>query len=162
MTPPVVGFTGTQFGCAKPLQYEALRRCLGELRVCGALWMHNGDCIGSDHQAGLLWQWHGGAIHLHPPLIRGKRAFLVPEKSEQPAPYLYRNRKIADACTVLVATPSGFEEERRSGTWATVRYARKLGKAVTVIWPDGTITAENASSSLTEINRLNAQEDKTV
>jgi len=35
------------------------------------------------------------------------------------------------------------EEWRGSGTWATIRYARKVGKPVTIIYPDGEIQEEN-------------------
>ena len=31
----------------------------------------------------------------------------------------------------------------RSGTWATIRYARKKSKKVMLIFPDGTMTKEN-------------------
>jgi len=53
-------------------------------------------------------------------------------------PYLLRNHRIVDAVARMVACPKG-EEELRSGTWATVRYARKCGKPVTIIWPDGVV-----------------------
>jgi hypothetical protein len=39
----------------------------------------------------------------------------------------------------MVATPRGFKEELRSGTWATIRYTIKMKKLLTIIWPDGTI-----------------------
>jgi hypothetical protein len=45
------------------------------------------------------------------------------------------------AAAMLAACPKG-PEERRSGTWATVRYARKTGKPVVIFWPDGTVTEE--------------------
>lgn len=49
-----------------------------------------------------------------------------------------RNHDIVDATEWLIATPKKFEEIR-SGTWATVRYAKKVKKPVTIIWPDGSI-----------------------
>lgn len=36
---------------------------------------------------------------------------------------------------ILIACPRGREEELRSGTWMTVRFARKSGKTVQVIFP---------------------------
>jgi predicted Rossmann fold nucleotide-binding protein DprA/Smf involved in DNA uptake len=50
---------------------------------------------------------------------------------------LDRNRLIASRCDRLIATPAGKEEQRRSGTWATIRYAIQAGKPVTIIQPDG-------------------------
>ena len=43
------------------------------------------------------------------------------------------------ATDTLVAAPKEDEEVVRSGTWATVRYARKAGRVVLVVRPDGTI-----------------------
>jgi len=52
-------------------------------------------------------------------------------------PPLKRNHKIVDGSEHLLATPAGMHEERRSGTWATIRYARKQEKPITIIYPDG-------------------------
>lgn len=47
---------------------------------------------------------------------------------------LARNRKIVEDCDVLIALPIDKDvEELRSGTWATIRYARKLNKQVIII-----------------------------
>ena len=52
--------------------------------------------------------------------------------------YLLRDWDIAEACTELLAAPATFAEvSRGSGTWATVRYARKLHRPVTIVFPDG-------------------------
>lgn len=34
------------------------------------------------------------------------------------------------------------EEEQKTGTWYTIRYARKQNKQIVIFWPDGTITNE--------------------
>jgi hypothetical protein len=52
---------------------------------------------------------------------------------------LARNHTIVQRCDHLLATPATFKEHLRSGTWATIRYARKAGKAITIIRPDGKI-----------------------
>jgi hypothetical protein len=49
-----------------------------------------------------------------------------------------------DASQLLVAAPSGTTELRRSGEWATIRYARKLGRAIWLVFPDGTVHVESA------------------
>ena len=48
---------------------------------------------------------------------------------------LERNKDIVNEGAFLVACPKENTEILRSGTWATVRYARKIGKRVTVILP---------------------------
>jgi hypothetical protein len=51
------------------------------------------------------------------------------------------NREIVDESDVLLACPPIAEEEIRSRTWATIRYARNAGKYVVVVYPDGTVDA---------------------
>ena len=47
--------------------------------------------------------------------------------------------------TVLIAAPAEQEGERlRSGTWATVRYARRLGRRVVLVCPDGSLREDGA------------------
>jgi hypothetical protein len=60
-----------------------------------------------------------------------KRAFCQGDVVLTPRPYLVRNRHIVDASSVLIATPKG-DEELRSGTWSTVRYARKIRRDFTI------------------------------
>lgn len=47
---------------------------------------------------------------------------------------LTRNKKIVDDCDILIALPIDKDvEELRSGTWATIRYARKQNKQIIMI-----------------------------
>lgn len=55
----------------------------------------------------------------------------------KPEPYLDRNHYMVDRCNLLIACPEGIEA-LRSGTWATVRYARKRPRNHLIIYPDGT------------------------
>lgn len=98
---------------------------------------HEGDCIGSDSQAASGARMAGFRIIGHPPINDSKRTFFPADESRDPLPYLARNHKIVDAAQEMIATPGEFEEQLRSGTWATIRYARKVGKPVHVILPDG-------------------------
>jgi hypothetical protein len=134
-----IGFTGTQSGMTEA-QQATVHRLLLDL---GAGAVHHGDCIGADDEADTIARELGIVIHLHPPTDRTKRAFnvidvdLYPEK-----PYLERNRDIIDACEALIAAPKETTETLRSGTWSTVRYARKQGKPVHICWPDGSVSEE--------------------
>ena len=104
--------------------------------------MHNGDCIGWDEAAGLLWKQLSGCIWLHPPTNPDKRAFLSADMTAEPLPYLERNHVIVNRSDIMVATPGQMEEQLRSGTWATIRYTRKQLKPLVIIWPDGTSITE--------------------
>ena len=132
-----VGFTGTQIGMTGS-QYVAFMDLIALLKPTE---FHHGDCIGADSSAAkLVLSWFPEcAVVCHPPKYATKRAFvggtiLCPAKS-----YMDRNRDIVDACDVLVACPRSDSEELRSGTWSTVRYARRVGKTIRFVFPDGRV-----------------------
>lgn len=133
-----LAFTGTKKGATQD-QLDTLLSLLVEYRDKGYQWMHNGDCIGADNQAGLLWLRLNRKILLHPPTEDKYRGFLPYYQSFEPRSYLYRDQHMVEMSKVLFATPYTFHEETRSGTWTTVRYARKLRRRIFIINPDGGI-----------------------
>lgn len=81
----------------------------------------------------------------YPSNTKGQRSTRAVEASDSvyaPAPPLERNRDIVNFCDTLLACPAKMEEEQKSGTWYTIRYARKHKKPIVIVWPDGTITNE--------------------
>jgi hypothetical protein len=130
------GFTGTSDGMTMAQKYSLRNFLLG-----GDGEFHHGDCVGADAEG------HGIALEcgycpiLHPPTNYAKRAWCeVPARlMRREKPYLDRNRDIVDETVALIATPAEFEEQQRGGTWYTVRYARKRGKPIVLILPDGSI-----------------------
>ena len=136
-----IGFTGTQLGMTA-LQKAAVSGLISELHPVEA---RHGDCIGADadfHNIVRLTSEHENrAIRItsHPPINKSKRAFCKVDVEEIPLDYLDRNRQIVAKSDVMIATPKGFEEELRSGTWATVRYARKAGKRLYIVYPNGEV-----------------------
>lgn len=136
-----IGFTGTQVGTIT-IQSQQLVFLLADL---GMTVFHHGCCIGADDEAALIVaeQFPDVRIVGHPPVDRkkiGKEASYCHTLRES-RPYLDRNRAIVAETEILVACPKG-PEEQRSGTWMTVRYARKKGRRVVIVWPNGTITDE--------------------
>jgi len=133
------GVTGTQDG-ATPQQERSFGYLLG-------LWeierFHHGDCVGADAQThAIVRKFENIKIHIHPPVKDIKRAFCTGDIVYEVRAYLARNHDIVNAVDVLIALPKGFGEELRSGTWATVRYARRKRIPICIIWPDGRIDAE--------------------
>lgn len=132
------GFTGTQRGMTQE-QKETLRGILagrdGEF--------HHGDCIGADAEAHDIAVEVGLQPIIHPPDNPTKRAFKQARPRitfvRQAKPYLERNHDIVDETIELIATPGEGTPQLRSGTWATIRYARKLKRMVTIIYPDGSV-----------------------
>ena len=132
-----VGITGTRDGMTLR-QLVTLERMLEEMGPPKEL--HHGDCVGVDAEA------HETAetleiknIVIHPPDVSTHRAFCRSEFVRPERPYLTRNREMVREIDVLIVIPKGDKETRRSGTWATVRYARKRGVDVRIIFPDGSV-----------------------
>ncbi|MFI5222689.1 MAG: hypothetical protein ACHQX3_00340 [Nitrospirales bacterium] len=102
---------------------------------------HHGDCIGADAQAHeLLRSLLDIRIIGHPPTDASKRAFTDCDELRKERPYLDRNRDIVNDIDILIVVPKTHHEERRSGTWATYRYAKSIRREMLVVWPDGSIT----------------------
>jgi len=116
-----VGFTGTQVGMNinQRIIVDAFLRRLKPTEV------HHGDCIGADTDFHNICKALNTNIIIHPPIIETKRGFNYSEFIHHPKDYLVRNHDIVDASDWLFATPKENEEVLRSGTWATIRYAKK-------------------------------------
>lgn len=132
-----LGFTGTRKGMTQP-QIEALRNTVKAFDI--KEW-HHGDCLGADAQSHLEIQklFTDARIIIHPPDKNGMRAFCLGAHQILDAmPYIARNREIVENTDVMVAAPGEMEEQQRSGTWSTVRYALRNGRFVLIVYPDGT------------------------
>src|SRR6185295_3683952 len=99
-------------------------------------------CVGADEQ---FVELASGAIMVgHPcdwPAMQSKAAIAASGQMRACRKPLDRNHDIVDETQMLIAAPKG-PEEQRSGTWATVRYARKLGRRIVIVWPDGEVSEE--------------------
>lgn len=129
----LVGFTGTQRGMTEA-QYGAMWTMLCA-RAPGVF--HHGDCIGADEKAAYLARKAGFRVVGHPPINESKRAFFPSDETWPAAAYLDRNKTIVNRSQEMIATPSEVEEQLRSGTWSTIRYARRVGRPLHVLLPDG-------------------------
>lgn len=128
----LIGFTGTSKGIPT-------LQLLGAARLLNADdEFHFGDCVGADAQVWYMANRIGCWTVSHPPSNPKARAFCKANVVLTPRPYLIRNHDIVDACDKLIATPHTTREEQRSGTWATIRYARKQDKHIIIVGPDGT------------------------
>jgi len=126
-----VGFTGTQQGMSQR-QKEGFTRLILSLKM---IEFHHGDCIGADSEAHDIVRNmnRNTEIVIHPPSNSSKRGFKKGDLVRKELPYLERNMLIVQETRLLVTTPFSLQEELRSGTWATIRYARKMGKPVLIL-----------------------------
>ena len=136
---PVVGFTGTKDGLTAP-QLLALENLFG--RIPGARELHHGDCVGADDSAHIIAKRLGWRIVVHPPIQQRRACGHLGDVRLPPEEFLDRNGAIVRASVLLVACPSGSEEQRRSGTWSTVRRARLARIPIAKVFPDGLVIWE--------------------
>ena len=115
-------FSNTEF-----LPWQAYQKSTAEF--------HHGDCVGADEEADAIAHSLHLNVVIHPPVNQRFRAYcsgtVLPAKG-----YLDRNHDIVDSTDILIAAPKEVEEVVRSGTWATIRYARKVGKQVWIAYPE--------------------------
>ena len=141
----VIGFTGTRSGMTKA-QKESFYKLIDSISVKEFL---HGDCVGSDEEAHnmiheLIEVAKGEDIKIvgHPPKYQKYRAFCKCHVLLKPKEYLDRNKDIVDSSEILIAVSSTDKEKLRSGTWSTIRYARKKNKLIYIILPNGNIKKE--------------------
>lgn len=129
-----IGFTGTSKGM-NDLQKRNFVEFIDRIPITE---FHHGDCIGADVQAHNIIQERCDAkIIVHPPSNPKKRAYAkCPDFVCGSKGYIKRNHDIVDVCDYLIACPKG-KEILRSGTWATIRYAKKLGKSFIIFHQKG-------------------------
>jgi|TARA_R100000049_G_C1956778_1_gene114080 hypothetical protein len=149
-----IGFTGAQKGMTS-LQKMRFNEILLPFKLNAfrpLTEFHHGDCIGADEEAHNQVRacFPKTTIHIHPPKNSKKRAyssrneiyyyrdrqFSIPN-IHLPKSYLERNKDIVNKTDLLIACPKSNKEELRSGTWATVRCAKKQKKQIIIIFPNG-------------------------
>jgi hypothetical protein len=131
-----MGFTGSRCGMTAR-QRSTFLELIGKLTPAE---LHVGDCVGSDTDAYNIVKSYDPEIPIigHVPTNRNLSSHLLYDREMPPYDYLRRNRNIVDGSDYLVATPESTETQR-SGTWYTIRYARKLKRKLYIIMRDGDI-----------------------
>lgn len=131
-----VGVTGSRNGFTCDTQkYETLL-AIAKAYEPGAEF-HHGDCVGVDDVTARYAHRICYRTVAWPPLREDHRAWVPSDAVMACAPYKVRNNSIIACSDVMIAAPSGPEEENpRSGTWATIRRARKQGVPIEVVLAD--------------------------
>lgn len=132
-----VGVTGSRFGLSIHQRDAADLMLRGLQLITGAEEFHHGDCVGVDAEVAEIARGLGYRLVAHPPTNPALRAYVPSDVVHQPAEYMTRNRYIVDGIDILLGYPDTRYERQRSGTWATIRYARRMGRHRMVVDPDG-------------------------
>lgn len=135
----IVGFTGTRKGMSES-QLQQFRYVIALFKHADQLIdrspeFHHGGADGADAQAVRLARSAGFLVYVHPcvGVVRNPQdPYLNDCWLEVFAP-LVRNRHIVEESHVLIAAPETDVEKVRSGTWATIRYARQKGIPVVML-----------------------------
>ena len=137
-----IGFTGTRDGMTEAQITALVKALVYAIEITEA---HHGMCVGADAQFHEVIRKidPGRMIKIvgHPAsnFRYYNRAKVECDEVREARPSLDRNHDIVDACTYLIAAPKTALEMLRSGTWSTIRYAKKQKKGTFVIEPDGTM-----------------------
>jgi hypothetical protein len=136
----------------KSLYFVMMKLCLDELAMDGgSVAIHHGCCVGADEEAHNLAETMAGvSIHGHPGMDEwGKSRLTLPTGKydydilHSRELYKTRNWNIVNVSDVLIACPAYPENDkgsRRSGTWQTVRMARRASKTVKYVWANGEVS----------------------
>ena len=147
MKPLSIAFTGTREGMSD-YQKAAFRMHMTQIMWANKdrfIDFHHGGCIGADEDAHTILleiRQHEGlemvGIEVHPAKVPKRLQAQLHTGVcvlHKPKPPLKRNMDMVKECDVLIACPKEDHEVQRSGTWTTVRYAKKYNKEVIVIGP---------------------------
>lgn len=117
-------------------QWERVAYHLAVLRLAGFTYLHHGDCVGADAGTAEIARQLGYRIVGHPPVSPRYRAWFPSDETREPRPYLLRNDMIVSESGWMLALPDSDTERVRSGTWSTVRQARRWQRPIMIIMPD--------------------------
>jgi hypothetical protein len=147
-----IGFSGTRKGMTVVQKMQFLETVWYQVadnrtipRRALPFEFHHGNCIGADFEAHLVIKSFFSSVtaHIWPSdnlktqVPHGQYGALLNNCIiHTPGPPLMRDQWIVEATHYLIATPHG-PEQTRSGTWTTIRYARKLKRQIHIIMPDG-------------------------
>lgn len=152
-----LGVTGTRVGMTRE-QEVRLREFL--LDKPPATLLH-GACVGVDEEVALLVReqmgedchivaWPGMSSRMggggpnHDSLSH--RAMEVSDEVMDQRTHFARNREIVSRCSLLLVVPREMSRQPRGGTWYTYDYADKVGRAIMILWPDGTTSTYSEES----------------
>jgi hypothetical protein len=145
-----IGFTGIRNGMTPPQKHRFVELIDARLKLIPHILVNfvHGGAIGADEEADELFSdiiynnsmsyniivWPASEARW-----RYWRKKHVTHTIMPPEDPLVRNRKIVDQVEQMYATPAEMSEVLRSGTWATIRYTKSQDKALTIIFPDGSV-----------------------
>lgn len=119
-----------------------IQRFRAKMLLAGYDVLHHGDCVGGDNDLDAIATDLKLRIVVHPPINSSLRAYCISSERREPKEYLARDRDIVDESERMIAFPNSTTPTPHSGTWYTVGYARKMGKPLAIVFPNGDVSFE--------------------
>ena len=117
-----------------------------KLKNINGIEFHHGSCKGSDEIAAAMAMGLGYKVVAHPGNSANWQSSFDSHVKLPAKDNLERNRDIVDHADIMIATPAQENEQHRgSGTWQTIRYARKIDKELSIIYPNGVVRSGYAA-----------------
>lgn len=136
------GFTGTRAGMT--LRQGAVMR--EALKIGKPAIIRHGASYGADFEFHAMWREELPKRFADVWPCQLSRAKLFDGQNNVAVnplmPPLQRNEEIVKRSKFLLAAPHREMEEQRSGTWATIRCARRLKVPILIVWPRGILTLD--------------------
>ena len=134
-----IGFTGNRYGLSVE-QKTLIVEIFDNYNDKDIVVLH-GDCIGSDADFNdicikykKIYPMKNFKIHIYPPTNDKLRAFCAGDFIANPKQYLERNKNIVLNSNVLIGCPIDKNKPiLRSGTWSTIRLAKKHNKQLLLL-----------------------------
>ena len=137
-----IGFTGTRHGMTAA-QKQGFASLVIQLQPTE---FHHGSCLGADVEAAVIVR--GEMVnkckivaHPGPDEDDWQEPSGVDDETLPGKTHFARNRDIVAACDLLIACPIINVPMNHGGTWYTINHARKMGKPVRIVQPDGELRA---------------------
>jgi len=136
-----LGITGSRYGFNEN-QFDNFYDIIEKLKLTfNIIEFHHGVCKGIDEQSHFIIRdlIIDCKIIGHSPENQSfisLKAFKDLDIKYHKYPYLIRNKNIVDKVDLLIAIPNTNDEIIRSGTWSTIRYAKKKNKKIIIIYPN--------------------------
>jgi hypothetical protein len=141
----ILCFTGTRSGMALRQKMVIRQMMTGSalMEIRRVSRFLHGGCIGADAQFHVILKQMGllSKVEVYPSDIPEFRDDLEAGygilRIHEPSNPIARNKTMIGRAHSLLAAPREFQEVVRSGTWMTIREARKKGIPVLIVFPDG-------------------------
>jgi hypothetical protein len=126
-----IGFTGSREGMSQHQKEQFVLKMFQLLPDE----FHHGDCEGADAEAHDIVREFLPKVKIvvYPPLSFRHRAMKQGDVIMEPEGYIKRDYRIVDSTDYLIGAPKTDMEQIRSGSWTTIRYARKTSKPHTIL-----------------------------